>query len=1095
MSSRRSSEATGAERERKVISALFCDLAGFSERAQLLDPEDVHRLLSPYFASARRELERFGGTVEKFIGDAICALFGAPRAHGDDPERAIRAALAVQDCVAQLNDADPELDLHVRLGVATGQAVVALDARPTEGEGMAWGDVVNTAFRLQEAAPVDGVLADEATYRSTRLLIDYGDPELVRVKGRAEPIPVWQALAPRGRRGVDISQAGRERLVDRQGELEALLKILDRVTQRRSPELVTIIGEPGIGKSRLVFELFRRVELSQALTTWRQARSSPYGDGFTLWALGEIVKAQAGILETDGALAASTKLGRAVRDLVSAPADAARIEAQLRSLVGLAPLAEIAGGRREAAFAAWRHFLEAVARERPLVLVFEDIHWGDEALLDFIEHLIDWSRNVGLLVICTTRPELVQERPGWGDKENATTLVPLPLSQEETGELVTELARAAIPTETATAIVGAASGNPLYAVEFVRMLEDRGVWLHRELPIPESIHGLVAARIDSLSAEEKAVLQYAAVVGKVVWPGALAAVGEGSRRSLQPHLSELVRKEFLTQARPSSVEQEREYRFRHVLVRDVAYAQIPRTRRAEAHRRAAEWLESLSPDRASDRAEMLAHHYLSAYELALADREDTTQLSERARVLLRDAGDRALSLNSFPAAAQYFRKALELWPERDSERPWLLLRLGKSLYYADNEGADVLSEAEDRLVAARDFEAAAEAATYRGDLAHQHGEPQERVFEHMNRALALVDGLESSRATVEVLVEVAFFLGLAGEHERAVDLAKKALGDAEALELRELQARALATMGISRALSGDLDGRADLQRSIAITERIDSPLGSHHCGILADLELNFGNLAQCFELQARARLHAERFGHAGHIQWLKVERVAECYWIGRWEEALTLAGEFVGEAEAGSGHFMEGYCRGMRARIRLARGEVVAALYDASRALRLARDSKELQMLYPALAIEARALAASGALDESAQVVDELLALWRSKPNDFPASAWVVDLMCALELLGRGGELLEAGGGVATRTAWLEAALAFIRGEFDVAAALFDRIGSRPDEALARLRAAKQLAQAGMPNEAGAELERALAFYRDVEASAYVSEAEELLVA
>jgi class 3 adenylate cyclase len=1094
MSPRSSPEETGAERERKVISALFCDLAGFTERAQLLDPEDVHRLLSPYFARARSELERFGATVEKFIGDAVCALFGAPRAHGDDPERAIRAALAVRDSVAELNEADPQLDLHVRLGVATGEAIVELGARATEGKGMAWGDVLNTAFRLQAAAPVDGILADETTYRSTRLLIDYGEAELVRVKGRAEPIPVWQALAPRGRRGVDLSQAGREPLVDRRDELESLLEILDRVARNRSPELVTIVGEPGIGKSRLVFELFRRIELSPALITWRQARSSPYGDGFTLWALGEIVKGQAGILETDGALAASIKLGRAVRDLVSAPADAARIEAHLRSLVGLAPLAEIAGGRREAAFAAWRHFLEAVARERTLVLVFEDVHWGDEALLDFIEHLLEWSRDVGLLIICTARPEIVQQRPAWREKENATPLDLLPISEQETGELVAELAGDAIPAETATAIVSAASGNPLYAVEFVRMLEDRRLGLHRQLPIPESVQGLIAARIDSLSAEEKALLQDAAVVGKVVWPGALAATGSRSPGSVLLQLGELVRKEFLTQARPSSVEREREYRFRHVLVRDVAYAQIPRTRRSEAHRRAAQWVESLSPDRATDRAEMLAHHYLSAYELAVADGADTTELSERARVLLRDAGDRALSLNSFPAAARYFRKALELWPEPDSERPALLLQLGKSLYYADLEGADVLAEAEDGLLAAGDREAAAEAATFRTLLSRARGDPQERVFEHAYRAKALVDDLGPSRSKAYVLLDLANLLGLAAEHDQAIDLATDALGDAQALGLQELGALALATIGISRGLSGDPGGRADLERSIAITEEIDSSLGSHHCGMLADLELNLGNLDRCFELQAKARRHAQRFGHASHIQWLKAEQVAEGYWTGRWDEALILADEFIGEMEAGTRHFMEGYCRHMRGRIRLARGDLAGALDDADIALGQARASNELQLLYPALAFRARALAASDAHDDAALVANELLALWTSKLNLFPASSWIVDLVCALDPVQRADRLLAVAEGVTNKTAWLEAAIAFTRGEFTVAADLFARIGSRPDEALARLRAAEALTQAGNTSKARDELERALSFYREVGASASIRVAEAILV-
>jgi class 3 adenylate cyclase/tetratricopeptide (TPR) repeat protein len=1099
-------EELGRDVERKIVSALFCDVVGVTQRASVLDPEDVHRMLGAYYASARRDLERHGGTVEKFVGDAICALFGAPRTRGDDAERAVRAALAVRDSVADLNEADPELDLQIRLGIATGEALVDLRARPSEGEHLAWGDVLNTASRLKDAAPADTINVDETTYRATRHVIEYGVAEPVQAKGKVEPVLVWQALERRARPGLDPLRAGREPLVDRLEELTTLLDTLDRVGRDRTPELVTVVGEPGIGRSRLVFELARRVELLEEIITWRQGRSPPYGEGFSFWALGEIVKGQAGILETDGASAASAKLARAVHDLVPAQADAARIEAHLQSLVGLgADLHTTHGDQREAAFSAWRHFLEALARQRPLVLVFEDVQWADDGLLDFVEHVLEWGRDVPVLIVCTARPELFDRRPGWAARDNARSLVLRPLSQGEAGELVAELAGEAIPSETATAIVAAAAGNPLFTVELVRMLEDRGLLAASDrslgaagdqtLPVPQSVQSIIAARLDSLSDERKALLQDAAVVGKVVWPGALAAIGGRSRRAVDRDLRELERRELLTRARLSSVEREPEYRFRHTLVRDVAYSQIARRRRGESHRRTAEWLETLRPDRASDLAELLAHHYLSAYELARASEAETVELSERARIALRDAGDRALSLQSFPIAAKYFRAALELWPGHDPERPELLLRLGKSLYYADTAGAEVLIEAEEGLLRAGDRESAAEAATFLADLAHQLGQPQETVFEHARRALALVEGVGPSRAKVDVLVDLALFLGLGGEHEQAIGLAEEALQDAEALELQELQARALATMGISRGLSGDPRGRADLQRSIAITEEIDSSLGSHHCGMLADLEFNLGNLDECFELQARARRHAERFGHAAHIQWLRAEQVAEGYWTGRWDEALSLAEEFVGETESGTRHFMEGYCRTMRGRICLARGDVAGASEDADVALQQARASNEPQMLYPALAFRAHVLAEVNAGDEAARLADELLALWTSKLTVFPASSWLVDLSYALERLERPDDLLLAAEGVTARTPWLEAAVAFSRGDFPVAAEFFRRIGSRPDEALSHLRAAEQFVRAGNEGDGRASLELALSFYRGVDASAYIGQAEALPVA
>ncbi len=1100
---------SSSDHERKIISALFCDVAGSTERAERLDPEDVHRLLTPYYNGVRGEIERFGGKVEKFIGDAVCGVFGAPLSHGDDVERAVRAALAVRDWIAYLNETNPDLDLHVRLGVATGEAVVALTAQ--SGEAIAWGDVVNTASRLQGAAPVDSILVDETSYRATRDAIEYSRAEPVRAKGKARPIRVWLPSSPRARRGIDLSQASRGPLVGRSKELSLLLESLERVERQRSPELVTLVGDAGIGKSRLVFELFREVELAQELRAWRQARSSPYGDGFAFWALGEIVKAHAGILETDTASVASDKLHRTVRDLVPATTDAARLEGHLQPLVGVGAAAKT-GDQRQAAFAAWRHFFEAVAERYPLVLVFEDIHWADKGLLDFIEDLLDWARDVRILVVCTARPELADARPGWGEERtSATTVVLDPLSENETRELVAELAPGALPSEATEKIVTAASGNPLYAVEFVRMLEDRP---GQTLAVPESVHAIITARLDALPVAEKALLQDASVIGRVVWQGALARVGGQSVRGSSPrpsgraprssrlrprrpdrHLEALERKEFLVRARPSSVAGEAEYRFRHVLVRDVAYGQIPRLRRGESHRRTAEWLESLSPDRAADRAEMLAHHYLHAYELALASGADTASLSERARVSLREAGDRALSLYAFPAASRYFRAALALLEEQDAERPGLLLRLGKSLYYADMGGADVLADAEQSLLAAGDPDSAAEAAMHLADLAYVHSESHERVFEAAYRALTLVESRGPSPSKVDVLLDLAVLLTLVAEHEQAIDLARRALRDAEALELQEFQARALAIIGASRGLSGDPDGRTDLERSIAIAEEIDSPSSSHHCGMLADLECNLGNLQRCFELQARAREHAERFGHAAHIEWLKAEGVAEGYWTGNWDEALGLADEFLARTEAGHGHFMEAYCRDMRGRIRLARGDLEGALDDTAKAVQRARASNEPQRLCPALAVRAWALAEAEAVPEATQCVDELLTLWRSKLNVVAASSWVVDLACALEALGRSDELQEVADGVRAKTAWLDAATALTSAQYSDAADVFARIGSRPDEALAHLRTARVLVEAGRAPKARSEVELALGFYRGVGAHARLSEAERMTVA
>jgi tetratricopeptide (TPR) repeat protein len=806
---------------------------------------------------------------------------------------------------------------------------------------------------------------------------------------------------------------------------------------------------------------------------------------FSYWALGEIVKAQAGILETDSAAVATAKLGRAVADVVSDPAEAARIESHLRSLVGLDTPAVSHGDQRQAAFVAWRRFLEAVARRRTLVLVFEDVQWADAGILDFIEHLLDWTFGVRIFVLCTARPEFAEQRPEWWSRRSATSIDLSPLSDAEIGELVGRLAPLEIPSETRQAIVGAASGNPLFAVEFVRMLADR----MEEPPTAESVQAVIAARLDALPADEKLLLQEAAVVGSQVWPGALVSFGDRTRQVVEQQLRELVRKEFLAPIKPSSVQGEPEYRFRHALVRDEAYRQIPRLRKIEIHRRTAAWLESLSPDRASERSEMLALHYTSAYENALAANADTGSLMEGARTSLRDAGDRALGLNAFGVAERHYREAIDLWTEDDVEWPGLLLRLGRSRYYAYTDGGDVLAEAEALLLAAGDFESAAEAATVQADLANQRSEPSERVFEPLRRAVSMLEDRELSRTKVQVLLTLAHYLGLAGETDQAIALATEALADAETLELEEEQASALAELGFPRGLLGDAAGLEALERSIEIAERIGSSLSSLHCGMLADLEGSLGNLERCFEFQARAREHAQRFGHASHIEWYKAELVSEHYWTGQWDAALELADEFLADVEASGGHFMEGYCRDMRGRIRLARDDTIGALDDAALALVRARESNQFQMLYPALAFQTRALAMTDARRDADTAADELLASWSSQAAPFPASSWVVDLVFGLERLDRVNELLRATAGAPIKTAWLDAARAYGSGEYEQAVALFARIGSRPDEALARLTAAKAFAEAGRDGDARRELEQAVGFFEAVRASAYLREA------
>jgi len=456
-----------SRRERKVVSVLFADLVGFTARSDSLDPEDVEAILSPFYDRLRTELEVRGGTVEKFIGDAVMAVFGAPIAHEDDPERAVRAALAIRDWVRE------EEELEVRIAVNTGEVLVALEPSPGAERGLVAGDVVNTASRLQDAAPVNGILVEETTYNATSRVIEYRESPPVDAKGKTVPVQVWEAVQARSRFGTDITRRPSTPLVGRERELSLLVSTLARVEHESSPQLITLVGVPGIGKSRLVHELFVAVDERPELIFWRQGRCLPYGDGVAFWALSEILKSHAGILEGEPEERAEAKLRSAVEDVVPGAADAAWVTRELQPLLGLSDGAEpgAAGDRRIESFAAWRRFFEGLAERSPLVIVLEDLHWADEGLLDFVDHLVDWATGIPILVVATARPELLTRRPSWsGGKPNATTISLSPLSGQETATLLHGLLeQTVLPADVQSLLLDRAGGNPLYAEEFARI--------------------------------------------------------------------------------------------------------------------------------------------------------------------------------------------------------------------------------------------------------------------------------------------------------------------------------------------------------------------------------------------------------------------------------------------------------------------------------------------------------------------------------------------------------------------------------------------------------------------------------------------------
>ncbi|PWU24813.1 MAG: hypothetical protein C5B48_04490 [Candidatus Rokuibacteriota bacterium] len=799
--------------ERKVVSVLFCDLVGFTASSEAVDPEDVRARLQPFHALLREEVERHGGTVEKFVGDAVMAAFGAPLAHEDDAERAVRAGLQIVEAIAELNERDPGLDLQVRVGVNTGEAVVAVGARPELGEGFVTGDVVNTASRIQGVAPIDAVAVSEDTYRATSRVFEYEQLEPAAVKGKAEPLELWRAKAARSRFGSDISRRFETPLVGRDLEKPLLIGILERATQQRSCQLVTVVGEPGVGKSRLIAELFAYIEARPGIIRWRQGRCLPYGEGITFWALGEIVKAEAGILESDSVEVAATKL-----EAVVPPDQQSERQWLLQRLGPLVGVEAASPAERQELFTAWRRFLEGLAASRPSVLVFEDLHWADDALHAFLEHLAEWSEGVPLLVLCAARPELYERRPGWGaGLRNAHTINLSPLSDGETVELVSHLVTTSLGPDLEQAIIHRAGGNPLYAEEFVRLLADRGLDAEQDL-LPDSVQALIAARLDTLSPERKSLLQDAAVLGKVFWAGGICEIGGHDPAAVELALHELARKELIRPVRTSSMEGESEYSFWHLLIRDVAYSQIPRAERARRHRAAAGWIERKAGARVEDLAEVLAYHYQQALELteAAGDAEQATQLAAPARHFLALAGERALGLDTAQAEARLTR-ALELTPEDDPERSHFLVRWASALFQAGRmrEADNALGQALDSPHLRGEPEATALALQLGSRITMRLGRGWQVALAYAAEAVELLERQAPSPALVAAYEQLGHAHVRSGAYAEAVAAADRACAVAAALDLLE-PARAMGIRGEARMCLGHPEGIDEMERALTL---------------------------------------------------------------------------------------------------------------------------------------------------------------------------------------------------------------------------------------------------------------------------------------
>src|SRR5438477_3106794 len=599
--------------ERRLVSVLFADLVGFTTLSESRDAEEVRQILSRYFDTCRRLISVYGGTVEKFIGDAVMAVWGTPTATEDDAERAVRAALDLVTAVSALGDEVGAPELRARAGVLTGEAAVTLGA---EGQGMVAGDLVNTASRVQSVAEPGTVFVGESTRRATEQTIVYEEAGSFELKGKEGRTPLWRAQrVVSGLRGSLKSQGLEAPFVGRDRELRQIKDLFHACADEQKAHLVSVTGIAGIGKSRLAWEFYKYFDGIAETVYWHRGRCLSYGEGVTYWALADMVRMRCRISEEEEQASAQSKLHATLEEHFLDPEERGFVEPRLAHLLGLA---DHQARDQQDLFAAWRLFFERLAESYPAVLAFEDMQWADASLLDFVEYLLDWSRSSPIVVVTLARPELLEWRPTWGAGQRSFSSLYLePLSQEAMEELLTGLVPG-LSSEVRDRILARAEGVPLYAVETVRMLLDRGL-LVREGPayrltgpvealeVPETLHALIAARLDGLTAEERRLLQDAAVLGKTFTTEALAALA-GADTEIEPLLTALVRKEVLgVQADPRSPEHG-QYGFLQDLVRHVAYETLSKRERRARHLAAAAHLSTAFADEA-EVVEVIAAHY------------------------------------------------------------------------------------------------------------------------------------------------------------------------------------------------------------------------------------------------------------------------------------------------------------------------------------------------------------------------------------------------------------------------------------------------------------------------------------------------------
>ena len=1027
--------------ERRLVSVLFADLVGFTRLAEDRDAEDTRALLSAYFDSARQVIDRYGGTVEKFIGDAVMAVWGTPTAHEDDAERAVRAGL---ELVQAVNGLGVQLgaDLAIRAGILTGEVAVTLGA---EGEGMVAGDLVNTASRLQSVAPAGTVLVGETTYRAAGDAIAFeplGDQQL---KGKELPVPAWRALRVVARRGgAGRAEALEAPFVGRAEELLLLKELLHITGREQRPRLVSITGAAGIGKSRLAWELLKYTDGLVEDIYWHEGRSPAYGEGVTFWALGEMIRQRAGIAEIDAADVAREKLQAAVSQYVADEEERSWIQPALAGLLGLEELPSV---ERERLFSAWRTFVERVAEHGTTVLVFEDLQWADAGLLDFIEHLLEWSRSRPILVVTLARPELLDVRQTWGLRQRSFSALHLePLAPEFMRSLVEGVAPG-VPQPLVERIVDRAGGVPLYAVELVRMLvadgrlvaDDgrfRAVDAIDQLSVPPSLQALLAARLDALDPADRALLQTAAVLGQVFRVAAIVEVSGLDAMSVEAALERMVRNELIAlEADPGSPERG-QYRFLQSPTREVAAGMLARRERHARHLAAARYYEQLGDP---ELAGVLANHYLEAYRAAQAGTE-ADALATHARVALTAAADRAAALHSHEQTLAYAEQALSISVD-DTERAALWERAGEaSVSLARGEqSAEYLRRALAVRQAGADTEAIARVTWRLGRVLINSGQP-ERGLELLERAVA--ERSEDQPAYAQVFAELARGYLMANRSgESILDVVDRALSIAERFELMPVIVQAFITKGLVLGL--DL-GRQ--QEGIALLQAADE-LAAAAGDVLARVRVlgNLPNLQLPDDPHAARRSgeaglsEALRIGAGGQMTFLPGNTMEAMFVTGAWDDALRLGAEFSVET-IGARHYIP--ILSVTSKVAALRGDRDRAASELEEMMELLRGITEPQISVIGPNTEALHAFAAGRFDEALRLALEGI---RVTAGDAYAGA-VLAARCAFWLVDeRGhnaaatafGEVQVRGRMIAAMRRDIEAGALALSGRRDAAVAAF----------------------------------------------------------